>query len=225
VSAADFLDFTKPMTKCESCGRLIVLAAESARHEGSHPFRLAKVPKGVCANCVMTQFLYNTYPINMQIDESGPELLLNPLIREAFQRCGLLNHCDLNIDEVNWAEVVKNWKLPVEIHKDGRNPYRMGESPRAQARESGLPPPSYWPRPARTDHFADLGKEQYCPKCQKACGPTPDSEVVLGGYMTDCQSCGFMDAGAVWIRDLDPAKRRQEVAFMTRPPEGRETIQ
>ena len=124
----------KPMTKCERCGKLITLAPESSRHEDAHPFRLAKEPKGVCANCVMTQFLYNTYPINMQIDDSGPELLLNPAIREYFIRCGLLAHSDLNIDEVDWTEVVCHWKLPVKIQKSGMNPYRMGESPRAWSR-------------------------------------------------------------------------------------------
>jgi hypothetical protein len=225
------LDFTKPMVKCERCAVLITLAPEERRHEGSHPFRLAKEPKGVCANCVMTQFLYNTYPINMQIDDAGPELLLNPAIREAFTRCGLLEHADLNIDEVNWAAVVRNWKLPVAIRESGKNPYRMGESPRARSREAGLPPPSYWPRPARTDHFADLGKEQYCPKCGAAAGPTPpnpldeDCNCFGGGYLTDCQGCGFKDAGSIWLRDTAPGKNSGETVFMTRPPGAKETIQ
>jgi len=60
------------MCLCDRCKRPIQLAAKR-RREDSRPFRLAKVPKGVCADCVMTQFLYNTYPINMQIDRAGPE--------------------------------------------------------------------------------------------------------------------------------------------------------
>jgi hypothetical protein len=227
------IDFTKPMAKCDRCGKLITLAPESSRHEDAHPFRLAKEAKGVCANCVMTQFLYNTYPINMQIDDSGPELLLNPAIREAFIRCGLLAHSDLNIDEVEWSEVVRHWKLPVKIQKSGMNPYRMGESPRARSRNAGLPPASYWPGPAPLDHFAEIGKEQYCPKCGKAAGPTRDNPLeegtgfIGGGYMTDCQACGFKDAAAIWIRDLAPEKgKAAETVFLTKPPGGvKETIQ
>jgi hypothetical protein len=89
----------------------------------------------------MTAFLYNTYPINMQIDQSGPQLLLNPMIRDAFLMSGILDKCDLTIDEINWQRVVDNWDLPVEIaKKDPRNPYRMGDEKRqADARrEMGI---------------------------------------------------------------------------------------
>lgn len=100
------------------------------------PFRRAKVAKGVCANCVMTQFLYHAYPINMQIDQAGPQLLLNPMIREAFLMCGILEKSDLHIDEIDWPTVVKNWNLPVKIHRNSRNPYRMGDLKRwEQAKE------------------------------------------------------------------------------------------
>lgn len=196
----------KPKTKtatCERCGKQLQVAP--SRRKDSKPFRLAKVPKGVCADCVMTQFLYNTYPINMQIDEAGPELLLKPGIREAFLACGLLEHCDLTIDEIDWQRVVNNWRLPVQISKDGRNPYRMGESPRAEARMAGLPPPAYWPAPAPTDTLAKIGKEQYCPKCKQPAGPSHHG--MFEDYMTDCQHCGFKSRGAVWIREA-PKKAR-----------------
>ncbi len=216
------IDFTRPMTKCERCGKLIALAAER-RNEDSYPFRLAKVPKGVCANCVMTQFLYNTYPINMQIDEAGPELLLKPGIREAFLSSGLLAHSDLNIDEVDWERVVANWDLPVKIQRSGMNPYRMGESPTARARKAGLPSPSMNsvpPNENRGDSFAQMGKEQYCPKCGQptAVPRKPGVELlsaelqarvpIFGGYYaTDCDICGFR-SGSIWIRDL-PSKAVQ----------------
>jgi len=220
------IDFTRPMTKCERCKRLIALAPESMRREDSYPFRLAKVPKGVCANCVMTQFLYNTYPINMQIDEAGPELLLNPLIRDAFLASGLLGHCDLNIDEIDWAELVKNWNLPVKIQKSGLNPYRMGESPTAQARAQGLPRPSlnFYPGdlPSAVNPFADLGKEPYCPNCgNPTSGPDLPSAVgtlsedlqrsairqSMCSLATNCGVCGFQSP-SLWIRDM-PSKAVQ----------------
>ncbi len=98
------------------------------RNEKSAPFRLAKIPKGVCANCVVTQFLYNTYPLNQQIDEAGPDLLLKPLIGDAFLMSGILDDCDMKVDEIDWRLVVKNWALPVKITKSAQNCYRMGEA-------------------------------------------------------------------------------------------------
>ena len=195
------LDFTRPMTKCERCGQLIALDAER-RNEDSRPFRLAKVPKGVCANCVMTQFLYNTYPINMQIDEAGPQLLLNPLIRDAFLMSGLLANSDLKIDEISWEAVVKNWDLPVKIIKSGMNPYRMGESPAAQARKDGHPMSLVDPQldDIPLDVFAGLGKQQYCPKCGQPAFPSRESGYG-GGYMTECHLCGYK-GNDVHLRDI-----------------------
>ena len=72
--------------QCERCHR--PLRIDPGRPD-AEIFRRAKVPSGVCPDCLITQFLYNTYPINMQIDEAGPELLLKPGIREAFLACGI----------------------------------------------------------------------------------------------------------------------------------------
>jgi hypothetical protein len=116
------------LAHCERCGRQLRVA--DSRREDSKPFRLAKVPKGVCPECVMTQFLYNTYPVNMQIDIAGPELLLKLHIREAFLMCGVLNDCDLHIDEIDWRRVVENWSLPVKVAKSALNMYRMGDHAR-----------------------------------------------------------------------------------------------
>ena len=133
------LDTAGQVTNCDRCGAPCRVA--DRRNPDSKPFRLSEKPKGVCANCVMTQFLYNTYPINLQIDEAGPEMLLKPGIREAFLSCGILDRCDLNINEVNWATVVANWQLPVKIPKDPTNPYRMGDSPKSTLRPKSEEPP------------------------------------------------------------------------------------
>lgn len=122
---------------CDRCKRPLQIAER--RRPDSKPFRLAKVPKGVCPDCVMTQFLYNTYPLNYQIDQAGPELLLKPGIPEAFVASGLLDGCDMTIDEVCWPRVVNNWNLPVEVKKgDPRNPYRMGEAKRDRLPTMGM---------------------------------------------------------------------------------------
>jgi hypothetical protein len=127
------------LANCDRCGRQ--LQVSSTRREDSAPFRRAKVPKGVCPECVMTQFLYNTYPVNMLIDEAGPEILLNAeFMRMAFTQAGIMERCEMYISEVNWQRVVDNWKLPVKVTRDGRNPYRMGDSPRAgKGRDGKLP--------------------------------------------------------------------------------------
>jgi hypothetical protein len=131
-----YIDAAGKVTNCDRCGDPCRVA--DRRNLESKPFRLSEKPKGVCANCVMTQFLYSAYPVNLQIDEAGPELLLRPGIREAFLSCGLLEGCDLNINEVNWTRVVANWNLPVAIIKSGRNPYRMGDSPRSHLRPKSV---------------------------------------------------------------------------------------
>ena len=110
---------------CERCG--IALQVAAARSEESAPFRRADVPKGFCADCVFTQFLYNTYPINMQLDRSGPQVLLHPEMRQAILLCGLLNRCDMNVDELDWQRIVDNWDLPVACEPSATNPYRMGD--------------------------------------------------------------------------------------------------
>lgn len=115
---------------CDRCKREIEVAPP--KNETSYPFRLAVVPKGVCADCVMTQFLYNTYPINMQLDESGPQLLLNPYNRDALLMSGILETGDLTVDEINWQRVVDNWALPVKTQTSAKNPYRMGDAAKSQ---------------------------------------------------------------------------------------------
>jgi hypothetical protein len=145
------------LANCERCGRLLRVA--ETRREDSAPFRLSKTKKGVCPDCVMTQFLYETYPVNMLIDEAGPEMLLNAgVMRMAFSSAGILDRCELQIEEIDWERVVANWSLPVKVTRDGRNPYRMGEGPRARSRgDDGVPagklPPLgfFGPRRSRFD--------------------------------------------------------------------------
>jgi hypothetical protein len=116
---------------CLRCGVDVQVSAKK-RAEKSWPFKLATIPKGFCADCVFTQFLCNTYPINMGLDRSGPELLLHPQMREAVLMSGLLEKCDMNVDEVNWQKVVANWNLPIECKTSPTNPYRMGDYQREQ---------------------------------------------------------------------------------------------
>jgi hypothetical protein len=110
-------------TTCMRCRQPIRLAPR--QREESYPFRLAVINEGVCANCVVTEFLYNTYPINEQLDRAGPEILLHPLMSKAFQP--IVAQCDMNVEEIDWQLVVANWHLPVEVRLTATNPYRMGD--------------------------------------------------------------------------------------------------
>jgi hypothetical protein len=133
------------LANCERCGRQ--LQVSESRQEDSKPFRRSLVAKGYCPECVLTEFLYNTYPINMQLDEAGPELLLKPGIPEAFAGT-ILKGCEMDISEINWAYLVENWNLPVTIQKKNpQNPYRMGESPRSRSKNpnSKTPPGGEFP--------------------------------------------------------------------------------
>lgn len=112
-----------PDAFCDRCHAPMRLAAK--RNEESFPFKLATVPKGFCANCIVTVFLYNTYPVNEILDRSGPQILLVPHMRQAF--APIVEKSDMNIDEISWELVVKNWTLPVKQKKGPKNPYRMGE--------------------------------------------------------------------------------------------------
>lgn len=117
------------VAKCSRCGVAVKVA--SHRRSNAEILRLSKTTTGVCANCAVTEFLYNTYPANSIIDERGPEMLLHPQVGEAFVQSGLMGRADMDIREVNWQTVVANWYLPVKVAKNNpRNPYRIGDAKR-----------------------------------------------------------------------------------------------
>lgn len=95
---------------CERCGaRLKVNAIPGSE---AKMLRRSKVPKGLCINCAVQDWLRNTYPPNILLAESGPKILLYPIIQEKFadlMRAGL---SDATPDEIDWQRVVENWDLP-----------------------------------------------------------------------------------------------------------------
>jgi hypothetical protein len=117
------------LAKCDRCG--VQLRVAETRREDSRPFRRSMTTAGLCPDCVMTEFLYNTYPVNMIIDERGPEMLLNAeCMRSALLSSGVMDpaHCEMDVNEINWQRVYDNWNLPVKVKKSGLNPYRMGDA-------------------------------------------------------------------------------------------------
>ena len=69
-------------TDCERCGAKIKVDATPGSE--AKMLRRSKVPKGFCINCAVHNWLRNTYPPNIQLAESGPEILLIPHIQTVF---------------------------------------------------------------------------------------------------------------------------------------------
>lgn len=110
---------------CERCGAHCKVAetrnpeAKMLRHSNT----------GLCINCAVHDWLRNTYPPNILIAQSGPEILRYPMIQEKFadiMRCGL---SDATPDEIDWERVVENWDLPfpTKLKTSGMNPCSQKE--------------------------------------------------------------------------------------------------
>lgn len=76
---------------------------------------------GLCANCMITQFLLSVEPIRATIEGTattpgkGPEIFLDAqwsqtVLRPVMQ--SLLAHTQMPADAIDWIEVVSNWGLP-----------------------------------------------------------------------------------------------------------------
>lgn len=124
----DGVSMVGAMANCKRCD--VRLQVAPSRNGEAWPFRLAKTPNGFCANCVVTEFLYNAYPINMQLDKDGPRILLHPQMRQAFH--GIIESSDMRDEEINWELVVENWSLPVCQKRGPTNPYTVGDYAKGQ---------------------------------------------------------------------------------------------
>lgn len=113
---------------CERCGvKCRVGAIEPSK---AKMLRRSTKPKGFCNNCSVTEFLANTYPPNMIIEESphGAAILLFPQIQEQFAAIMKAGNADMNPEEINWQLVVDNWNLPLKVKASPTNPHRPGDS-------------------------------------------------------------------------------------------------
>lgn len=100
----------KEIIHCERCKAPCKIGG--ARNPDAKMLRRSSEPKGLCINCAVQDFLRNTYPVNILLAQSGPQVLLYPHLREPFadiMRAGL---ADAKLDEIDWSRIVKNWDLP-----------------------------------------------------------------------------------------------------------------
>lgn len=96
--------------QCGRCG--VKLQVGPAPGTEARLLRRSKVPKGFCVNCAVHNFLRNTYPPNIQLAESGPEILLMPHLQEVFTNIMRAGFADAVPGEIDWQVIVDNWELP-----------------------------------------------------------------------------------------------------------------
>lgn len=113
--------------QCERCG--VRLQVGPAPGSEARLLRRSKEPKGFCVNCAVHNFLRNTYPPNLQLAESGPEILLLPHIQEVFTGIMKAGFADAVPQEINWQLIVDNWELPFrkKVKPSASNPCSQEE--------------------------------------------------------------------------------------------------
>jgi len=133
--------------QCERCG--VRLQVGPAPGSEAKLLRRSKVPKGFCVNCAAHNFLRNTYPPNIQLAESGPKILLYPIIQEKFADIMRTGLSDAAPDEIDWQRIVDNWELPFseDVKPSDMNPCSQVELDEVAA-GTRPGPGAYRPRPS-----------------------------------------------------------------------------
>ena len=130
---------TTQTCNCSRCSARCQVAPK--RNSNAKMLRKSATPGGLCVNCAFHDWLRNTYPVNMLLDEIGPKILLYPHIREMIAGIMQSQNADATIDEINFNLIVENWELP-RAHKvrgSAMNPYnpeRDGPANRARRQEA-----------------------------------------------------------------------------------------
>lgn len=127
---------------CERCG--VRCRVGATKPSTAKMLRRAAKPKGVCNNCAVSEWLANTYPVNMIIEESqhGPAVLLFQPIQEQFTAI-MKGNSDMEPGEINWQTIVNNWSLPLTVKLSNSNCHLPGDSvtrklAKKQVREESL---------------------------------------------------------------------------------------
>ncbi|MBA7487091.1 hypothetical protein ES707_22653 [subsurface metagenome] len=88
-----------------------------------------KVPKGLCLNCAVHDWLRNTYPVNLLLARSGPKSLALHHIQKQFEGIMKSQCSDAMPDEIDWQAIIDNWDLPfpTKIKRTATNPVGQEE--------------------------------------------------------------------------------------------------
>ena len=74
--------------------------------------RRGKTSDGYCVDCAVHDWLRNTYPINIQLAESGPSPLVHAHVRRQVEEIMRVGNADASPDEIDWDRIIANWELP-----------------------------------------------------------------------------------------------------------------
>lgn len=118
---------TTKVVHCQRCE--LPLRVNSKPESKATMLKRAKDGKGLCVHCAVHDWLRNTYPINIQLAESGPCALLVPHIQEMYGGIMRSQLADAKPDEISWNRIVEFWDLPFphKIKTTGRNPVSQKE--------------------------------------------------------------------------------------------------
>lgn len=101
---------------CERCGD--PCRVNPNNNPDARLLRFAKEPKGLCANCAVTQWFFLHEEI-MKIGDLPGALLVKP-IQDQFIKVMQAGNADMKPNEIDWQKVVKNWHFPFPKHKKTR---------------------------------------------------------------------------------------------------------
>ena len=98
------------METCVRCGKPCLPG--QTKNPAARPFK--RTQKGLCENCVVTQFLLSPdmEALRIGITRNGVEVLLIPEIQEQFAAILRVGRSELQECEIDWQAVVDNWELP-----------------------------------------------------------------------------------------------------------------
>src|SRR4051812_30690884 len=103
---------------CDRCGCPCQVADEPSSPE-ARPIRKARVAKGCCGNCAITQYI-KTGPL-MDVIPGGHnsvpgfdigQVLRMPHVQQQFAAVFRAGHISDIAAEVDWEQVIDNWDLP-----------------------------------------------------------------------------------------------------------------
>lgn len=129
---------TEQKCQCGRCGRSCKV--NHVPGSKARMLKRSKVPKGLCINCAVHDFLRNTYPVNMLLaGMRNPECLILPHLQQQFAGILRSDFSDAKPSEINWRLIVDNWELPFpnKIKRSSMNPMNdedLAREPEEEAR-------------------------------------------------------------------------------------------
>lgn len=95
---------------CVRCGR--TCQPGESKNPNARPFKRTK--KGLCENCVVTQFLLcdDLESVRIGLLRNGIEVLKIPAIQKQFAEILRVGMSELPADDIDWNIVINQWNLP-----------------------------------------------------------------------------------------------------------------